>query len=85
MIPVSRGEISTCPARTDFILLLHIEIKFHPGKAGQFSAGICLNMYAFLFIFFCKHVLTHQAPTPQNGQIYSNNSSAVANQLFECV
>ena len=25
------------------------------------------------------------APTPQNGQTYSNNSSAVANEIFECV
>ena len=28
---------------------------------------------------------TLYARTPQNGQIHSNNSSAVANELFECV
>ena len=29
--------------------------------------------------------LTIYAPTPQNGQIQSHNSPAVANELFECV
>ena len=29
--------------------------------------------------------LTHQAPTPQNGQTHSNNSSAIAGELFKCV
>ena len=29
--------------------------------------------------------LTLQAPTPQNGQTHSNNSSANADELFECV
>ena len=30
-------------------------------------------------------LLTHQAPTPQNGQTHSNNSSATADDLFECI
>ena len=32
-----------------------------------------------------KVQLTLYAPTPQNGQIHSNNSSATADELFECV
>ena len=30
-------------------------------------------------------VLTLSATTPQNGQTHSNNSSATANELFDCV
>ena len=30
-------------------------------------------------------LLTLLAPTPQNGQTHSNNSSATANEFFECV
>ena len=29
--------------------------------------------------------LTLYVPTPQNGQTHSNNSSAIADELFECV
>ena len=29
--------------------------------------------------------LTLKAPIPQNGQTHSNNSSAIADELFECV
>ena len=36
MILAWRNEISTRPAGTDFTLQLHVEIKFCPGKAGQF-------------------------------------------------
>ena len=32
-----RDEISTRPAEKDFTLRLHVEIKFRPGKAAQFS------------------------------------------------
>ena len=37
MIPVCQDEISARPAGTDFTLRLYVEIKFRPGKAGQFS------------------------------------------------
>ena len=47
MIPACRDEISTCSAETDFTLRLDVEIKFRPGKAGQF----CMD---FLWIFLCK-------------------------------
>ena len=33
----------------------------------------------------CQKSLTYSAPTPQNGETHSNNSSAVADELFECV
>ena len=31
------------------------------------------------------HCLTLSAPTPQNGQTHSNNSSATADKLYECI
>ena len=49
MIPAGRDEISTRPAETDFTLGLHVEIKFHPVKVGQFS--ICY-LIRFACIFF---------------------------------
>ena len=61
MIPVSRDEISTRPAETDFTPRLHVEIKFRPGKTGQFSICylIILNIICMhvLWIFFCKHMI----------------------------
>ena len=33
----------------------------------------------------CLKSLTYSAPTPQSGQTHSNNSSAVVDELFECV
>ena len=32
-----------------------------------------------------REILTLRAPIPQNGRTHSNNSSAVADKLFECV
>ena len=55
-VPVSRDEISTRPAGTDFTLRLHASIKFHPGRAGQFSTWY---LFRFVQIFFCKHVLNY--------------------------
>ena len=37
------------------------------------------------FLRFFPNKLTLKAPTPQNGQTHSNNSSAVADELSECV
>ena len=51
MIPVCRDEISPRPAGTDLTLRLHVEIKFRPGKAGQFPPGICLDLYAISLNF----------------------------------
>ena len=39
----------------------------------------------FLMNLSLKCYLTYQASTPQNGQTQSNNSSAKADKLFECV
>ena len=52
---VCRDEISTHPARTDFSLRLHGEIKFYPGKAEQFSTWYLLRF----LILRCKHVLNY--------------------------
>ena len=56
MMPACWDEISTRPAKTDFTLQLHVEIKFRPGKAGQTSTWylIVLNIICmqFLWIFF---------------------------------
>ena len=40
MILVCRDEISPRPAGADLTLRLHVEIKFRPGKAGQFSTWL---------------------------------------------
>ena len=51
MIPVCRDEISTSSVGTDLTLRFHGEIKFRPGKAGQFPPGICLDLYAISLNF----------------------------------
>ena len=61
IIPACRDEISTRPAETDFTLRLHMEIKFRPGKAGQFCTWylIILNIICmhFLWTFFCNNII----------------------------
>ena len=52
MIPAYRDKISTCPAETDFTLRLHVEIKFHPGEAGQFSTWYLIRFACIFFGFF---------------------------------
>ena len=56
MIPACRDEILTRPVETDFTLRLHVEIKFRPGKAGQFSTRFACIFFGFFFvsISFCK-------------------------------
>ena len=49
MIPACRDEISTRPAEADITLRLHEEIKFCPGKVGQFSTWYLIR---FAYIFF---------------------------------
>ena len=51
MIPVSLDEISTSSVGTDFTLRLHGEIKFHPGKAGQFSTWYLLKFVLLKAVF----------------------------------
>ena len=52
MIPACRDEIPTRPAETDFTLRLHVEIKFPPGKAGQFSTWYLIRFACISFGFF---------------------------------
>ena len=49
MILTCRDEISTRPVKTDFTLQLHVEIKFRPGKAEEFSTWYLIR---FPCIFF---------------------------------
>ena len=52
MIPTCPDEISTHPAEADFTLRLHVEIKFRPGKAGQFSTWYLIRFTCIFFGFF---------------------------------
>ena len=51
MIPACQDEILTRPAETDFTLRLHVEIKFRPGKAGQFCTWYLIR-FACIFLGF---------------------------------
>ena len=62
MISVFRDEILTHPAGANFTLRLHGEIKFYPGKVGQFSPGICLGLLTFSVnvpLLACVKLLFH--------------------------
>ena len=52
MIPDCQDEISTHSAETDFILQLPMEIKFRPGKGGQFSTCYLIRFALIFFGFF---------------------------------
>ena len=52
MIPAGRDEISIPPAETSFTLGLHVEIKFRPGKAGQFTTWYLIRFTCIFFWFF---------------------------------
>ena len=52
MILACRDEFSTRPAQTGFILRLHVEIKFRPGKGGQFSTWYLIRFACIFFGFF---------------------------------
>ena len=56
MIQACRDEISTRPAETDFTTQLHVEIKFRPGKTGQFSTCYLIILNTILNII-CMHFL----------------------------
>ena len=51
-----RGNLSR---RKSFTLRLHGKVKFHLGKAGQFSTFISLDFLHVLLIVLCKHVLKY--------------------------
>ena len=52
MIPACWDEISTRPAEADFTPRLYVEIKFRPGKAGQFSTYYLIGFACIFFGFF---------------------------------
>ena len=60
MIPACRDEILTRPAETDFTLQLHVEIKFRPSKAGQFSNWYLIRFAYIFFGFFFVSMLFYK-------------------------
>ena len=65
-ILVGRHEISTLPTGADFTLRLQGEIKFHPGKAGQFSTWYSFRfVYIFFSFFLCKHISLRKPMIPK--------------------
>ena len=64
MIPVCRDEISPRPAGTDLTLRLHVEIKFRPGKAGQFSTWHLFRFVCNFFEFFFVNMSVYEIENP---------------------
>ena len=64
MIPVCRDETSTGPAKIDFTLRLHVEIKFRPGKARQFSTGYLSRFVCIFFEFFSVSISVYEIEIP---------------------
>ena len=64
MIPVCWDEISPRPAGTDLTLRLHVEIKFRPGKAGQFSTWHLFRFVSNFFEFFFVNISVYEIENP---------------------
>ena len=64
MIPVCRGEILPRTAGTDLALQLHVEIKFRPGKVGQFSPWYLFRFACNFFDFFSVNVSIYEIENP---------------------
>ena len=64
MIPVGRDEISPHPAGMDLTLRLHVEIKFRPGKAGQFSTWHLFRFVCNFFEFFFVNMSVYEIEKP---------------------
>ena len=65
MILACRDEISTHPAESDFTLLrLNVEIKFRPGKAGQFSTWYLIRFACIFFGFFFVSMSFYKTEDP---------------------
>ena len=64
MIPVCRDEISPRPAGTDLTLRLLVEIKFRPGKAGQFSTWNMFRSVCNFFEFFFVNMSVYEIENP---------------------
>ena len=68
MIPVCQNKISIHSARTGFTLQWNGGIKwrnqmgesnFMSARRDSFQPGICLDLFTFLLIFLCKHVINY--------------------------
>ena len=64
MIPVYWDEISPRPDGADVTLRLHVEIKFRPGKAGQFSAWHLFRFVCNFFEFFFVNMSVYEIENP---------------------
>ena len=59
MILVCQDEISISPARLDFTVRLHKEVKLHLGKMGQFPTWYLFRfVYILLYEILQRHLLT---------------------------
>ena len=59
-----QDKTSTHPARTDFTLQLHVEIKFRPGKARQFFTWYFLRFECIFFVFFFISISVYEIEDP---------------------
>ena len=64
MIPVCRDQISAPPAGTNFSLRLHVEIKFRPGKTGQFSTRSYFRFAGIFFEFISVSMSVYEIENP---------------------
>ena len=64
MNPVCRYEVSPRPVGTDLTLQLHVEIKFCPGKVGQFPTWHLLRFVSIFFEFFFVTMSVYDTENP---------------------
>ena len=64
MIRFGRDEISPRLAGTDLALRLHEEIKFRPGKAGQFYTCHLFRFVCNFFEFFFVAMSVYEIENP---------------------
>ena len=72
------------PSFYDFLFVVPIFTAYF---FFYFGFPCVLGILLLIFVFFVRLIcfLTLEAPTSLNGQIHSNKSSAIADELFECV
>ena len=66
--------------KCDFKVEIVNKIHFLVNKIHAIDAVVNVKL-----LFKLWDPLTLEVPAPQNGQTHTNNSSSVAEQLFECV
>ena len=52
------------PGGSDLTLRLHVEIKFRPGKAGQFSTRHLFTFVCNFFEFFFENMSAYEIENP---------------------